>query len=445
MCILPPHQPLCYNPSHISPFSLDFPAHMPDTLPDSVRWLAALLEGSTLPPEEAIRGLLGLLEDAFGILALFPSTGDAVPLEWYFAPAVPPAVREWVQAPLLVEGLQRAFHRGETLAFPPPACETWEGRPLFLEEDAPLEGIVVLPVEHREYRLGLLIAAYPRMATPLSCGSLARLRSLGRALAWPAFIQNLAAEKRYLQEQIEAFQYRKDEFIAITSHELRTPLGLVLGHATFLQATAAEPSLQEHVDVIIQSAIRIKEIIETATQADNYQTGTARLRVHTVNLNTLVKSLCEVFREEAESKGIRLHTATPTPPLVLDGDPEKIRIILKNLIENALTFTDSGRNVWVSLTQVGGYAQIKVRDEGIGIPPNALAHVFERFYQVEGHLTRHHNGMGLGLSVARDLAQLHGGRIEAESEEGKGSCFTLYLPLEQAGAEEVPESTLSKP
>ncbi len=409
---------------------------MTDTLSDS----AALLEGSTLPPEETIRRLLALLEDAFGILVLFPSAGDAVPLGWYFAPAVPPAVREWVQAPLLVEGLQRAFHHGEILAYPPPACEAWEGRPIFLEEDAPLEGIAVLPVEHREYRLGLLIAAYPRMAAPLSCGSLARLRSLGKALAWPAFIQNLAAEKRYLQAEIEALQRRKDEFIAITSHELRTPLGLVVGHATFLQATAADASTQEHVDVIIQSAMRIKEIIETATQADNYQTGTARLRLHTVNLNTLAESLCETFRGEAEAKGIRLHLEMPSHPLVLEGDPEKIRIILKNLIENALAFTDSGGNVWVSLAQAqsGDYAQISVRDEGIGIPASALERIFERFYQVEGHLTRHHNGMGLGLSVARDLAQLHGGRIEAESEEGKGSCFTLYLPLEQAGAGEAP-------
>ncbi len=229
---------------------------------------------------------------------------------------------------------------------------------------------------------------------------------------------------------MEALQHRQDEFIGITSHELRTPLGLVLGHATFLQATVTDPSQQEHVSVIIQSAVRIKEIIETATQADNYQTGTARLRLHTVNLNTLVQSLCDAFREEATEKGIRLQAEVPSPPLVVDGDPEKIRIILKNLIENALAFTDRGGNVWVSLAQHGDYAQISVRDDGVGIPEESLEHVFERFYQVEEHLTRRHSGMGLGLSVARDLAALHGGRIEAESREGEGSCFTLYLPLE---------------
>ena len=405
---------------------------MTTSIPDSARWLATLLESSTLAPEDSIRHLLGLPKAGFGMLVLFPSAGDTVPLEWHFAPAVPAPMREWAQAPFQVSIFQRAFRHGEILAHPLPKCETLDAGPFVLGEDAPLEGIAVLPVEYREYRLGLLIIAYPRRESPLSCGLLTRLRALGNALAWPAFIQNLAAEKKHLQAQMEALQHRQDEFIGITSHELRTPLGLVLGHATFLQATVTDPSQQEHVSVIIQSAVRIKEIIETATQADNYQTGTARLRLHTVNLNTLVQSLCDAFREEATEKGIRLQAEVPSPPLVVDGDPEKIRIILKNLIENALAFTDRGGNVWVSLAQCDDYAQISVRDDGVGIPEESLEHVFERFYQVEEHLTRRHSGMGLGLSVARDLAALHGGRIEAESREGEGSCFTLYLPLEGA-------------
>ena len=403
---------------------------MTTSTPDSARWLAALLESSTLAPEDSIRHLLALSRDGLGMLVLFPSAGDTVPLEWHFAPAVPAPIREWAQASLQVSAFQRAFRQGEILAYPFLMCETLDAGPFVLGTDAPLKGIAVLPVEYREYRLGLLIVAYPQEESPLSCGLLARLRALGNALAWPAFIQNLAAEKKHLQARMEALQRRQDEFIGITSHELRTPLGLVLGHATFLQATVADSSRQEHVDAIIQSALRIKEIIETATQADNYQTGTARLRLHTVNLNTLAQSLCDAFREEAAEKEIRLRAEVPSPPLVVDGDPEKLRIILKNLIENALAFTGRGGNVWVSLARSADYTQISVRDDGVGIPEEALERIFERFYQVEEHLTRHHSGMGLGLSVARDLAALHGGRIEVESREGEGSCFTLYLPLE---------------
>ncbi len=401
---------------------------------DSARWLAALLESSALSPQESILRLLDLHEGGFGALALYPSAGDALPLEWYFATGTPPAVRGWMQAKLQIDIFQRAFHRGAVLAYPFPSCEEFEGDIFILGEDAPLEGIAVFPVECREYRLGLLIVAYPQLDTPLSCASLASLHTLRQALAWPAFGRSLAAEKKHLQNQIEDLQHRKDEFIAITSHELRTPLGLVVGHATFLNSLITDAERQEHIRIILRSAMRIKEIIESTTQADNYQTGMARLRMHTVNLNTLLKSLYEGFAPEAERKGIHLQMEVPAPPLVLEGDPEKIRTILRNLIENALTFTDEGGHVRITATlgpPDDGYAQVCIQDDGIGIPESALGRIFERFYQVEAHMTRRHNGMGLGLSVARDLAALHGGRIEVESREGAGSRFTLYLPLEQ--------------
>jgi two-component system sensor histidine kinase VicK len=116
----------------------------------------------------------------------------------------------------------------------------------------------------------------------------------------------------------------------------------------------------------------------------------------------------------------------------LHADETKLSIALSNLIKNALQFTEAGGHVTVSVQEDSGYFKVSVIDDGIGIPARDLPRVFERFFQVETHLTRHYGGMGLGLSVAKAMVELHGGRIWAESEEGKGSVFTFLLPTEQA-------------
>jgi signal transduction histidine kinase len=118
-------------------------------------------------------------------------------------------------------------------------------------------------------------------------------------------------------------------------------------------------------------------------------------------------------------------------PFYLDGDEVKLSIALSNLIKNALQFTEAGGHVTVKIQEASGYFKVSVIDDGIGIPARDLPRVFERFFQVETHLTRHYGGMGLGLSVAKAMVELHGGRIWAESEEGKGSVFTFILPIEQ--------------
>jgi two-component system sensor histidine kinase VicK len=113
----------------------------------------------------------------------------------------------------------------------------------------------------------------------------------------------------------------------------------------------------------------------------------------------------------------------------------KISIALSNLVKNGITFTDAGGTVFIVAEQIPGYVKVSVIDDGIGIPTRDLPHVFERFYQVESHLTRKHGGMGLGLSVAKVMIELHGGRIWAESVEGKGSNFTFILPIDSGQAD----------
>ncbi|MBI5297112.1 MAG: GAF domain-containing sensor histidine kinase [Chloroflexi bacterium] len=229
-------------------------------------------------------------------------------------------------------------------------------------------------------------------------------------------------------EEVAELDRMKGEFIAITSHELRTPLGLILGHATFLREML-NGQYDEQMETIIRSATRLKEIIESLSSVDNYQTGLARIRQRQVSMTRIIEEVESSFREVARQKNISLRTEISGDDLLIDGDPNKISIALSNLVKNAITFTDQGGQILITAESVTGHIKVSVIDNGIGIPPSDLPRIFERFFQVESHLTRRHGGMGLGLSVAKAMIEMHGGRIHAESVAGRGSNFTFLLPV----------------
>mgnify|MGYP001358324838 CR=1 FL=1 len=246
---------------------------------------------------------------------------------------------------------------------------------------------------------------------------------------------------RELQEQVEqasgevaGLDRLKSDFVAITSHELRTPLGLILGHATFLRELVGK-EYHEQLDLIIRNATRLKEIVESLASVDNYQNGAARVRQREVSMAHLVQDVVESFHEEAQRKGLTIRADTGVTPLTVEGEAGKIEIALNHLVRNAIVFTDPGGHVLVTGEAVPGYVKVTVMDDGIGIPEKDLSRIFERFYQVEAHLTRKHGGMGLGLSVAKAMIEMHGGRIWAESVEGKGSRFTFLLPVNSLQAD----------
>lgn len=246
-----------------------------------------------------------------------------------------------------------------------------------------------------------------------------------------AAMQKDILEKGILSSQEEARELDrlKNEFIAITSHELRTPLGLILGHSTFLKELLSG-QFDEQVDSIIRNASRLKEIIESLTSVDNYQTGGALVRSRKVSIARIIDDVCISFNEMASKKDIRLKKALPPgQEMWVDVDGGKVAIVLSNLLKNAISFTNSGGEVVVRAEKQPDYIKVSVKDNGIGIPSKDLSHVFDRFYQVEGHLTRRHGGMGLGLSVAKVMVEMHGGRIWADSEEGQGSIFSFILPI----------------
>ncbi|WP_374686455.1 ATP-binding protein [Promineifilum sp.] len=233
--------------------------------------------------------------------------------------------------------------------------------------------------------------------------------------------------KAYYNEVAELDRLKND-FIAITSHELRTPLGLILGHATFLKELLGN-QYNEQVEAIIRNATRLKEITESLSNVDNYQAGTARIRQNKASIARIVKEVASSYLDIARRKNINLRVEISNDELLVEVDSNKVAIVVSNLIKNAITFTDTGGQVLVTAEQVPEYIKVSVIDNGIGIPPADLPRIFERFFQVESHLTRRHGGMGLGLSVAKAMIEMHGGRIWAESVAGRGSNFTFLLPL----------------
>lgn len=253
-------------------------------------------------------------------------------------------------------------------------------------------------------------------------------------------LQNDMLEKNIFSSQEEARELDKlkNEFIAITSHELRTPLGLILGHATFLRELIGS-EFHEQVEAIIRNASRLKEIIESLASVDNYETGGSLVRSRRVSVARIIEDVSASFHEMTKSKGISLKTEIKDGrELWVDIDGGKIAIVLSNLLKNALTFTNEGGHVLIRGEQQPEYIVVSVKDDGLGIPAKDLPRVFDRFYQVESHLTRRHGGMGLGLSVAKVMIEMHGGRIWVESKEGVGSNFTFLLPANKKNEPESP-------
>jgi signal transduction histidine kinase len=242
-----------------------------------------------------------------------------------------------------------------------------------------------------------------------------------------------------LEETQQAFQKMmeldrmKTDFIAITSHELRTPLGLVLGHTTILLEDCREED-RHNLEVVQQNATRLREIVEQFSDVERMRQGMTSLHRTRVSIPGIVREVMDSFQSIAKQHEISLTSELPSGPLSVDGDAEKVAIALRNLVQNAITFTNPGGKVKVKAEQVPGYIKVSVMDNGIGIPQEEQGRIFERFYQVEKHMTRKHGGMGLGLSIAREMIEMHGGKIWVESVESKGSKFMFFLPQNAAQA-----------
>jgi signal transduction histidine kinase len=294
------------------------------------------------------------------------------------------------------------------------------------------QSLVAVPLMVRGQVVGVLEALNKKDDAHYTEEDLTLLETLGALAAQAMENVDLARKVRVSKVELAELERLKSDFIAITSHELRTPLGLILGHATFLRELAGS-EFSDQLDTIIRNATKLKEIVESLSDVDNFQNGSARVRGMKVSMSKIAEDVVSSFRPEAEHRNIILKVECQDQPYYILADQGKITIALSNLVKNAVQFTESGGHVSVKVEEDSGYVKVTVADTGIGIPARDLPHIFERFYQVETHLTRRYGGMGLGLSVAKSMIELHGGRIWAESI-GRGSTFTFLLPMNVAGS-----------
>jgi PAS domain S-box-containing protein len=245
--------------------------------------------------------------------------------------------------------------------------------------------------------------------------------------AWAA----VALENARLYASVQEASHIKDEFLASLSHELRTPLNAILGYGRMLQAGLLAPEKRGRaVDTIVRNATSLTQIVEDVLDISRIVSGKLRLNVQPVDLPMIVRNAIEAIAPAADAKGVRIESVVDPRATPVSGDPERLQQVLWNLLSNGAKFTKRGGKVQVRLERVDSHLELTVSDTGIGIAPEFLPHVFERFRQADGGTTRERGGLGLGLSIARQLTELHGGTIEASSAgSGQGASFRVKLPI----------------
>jgi signal transduction histidine kinase len=256
-------------------------------------------------------------------------------------------------------------------------------------------------------------------------------------LAILADLAGVAVEKARLIEQLRQaydelneLDQTKTSFIALASHELRTPLSVILGYVSFLREDATAQTA-EQLDFVMTAAIRLRSLIQDMLNFQYTDVGGDKLKLESVNCVDLLREITGGRDETAVAKQQTVTVHLPSSPITLLADVGMIEVVINNLLSNAIKFTPEGGHIEVTLEQRNDEVWITVSDDGIGIPKDKLDRIFTRFYQVEDHMRRHYEGLGLGLAIAKELVELHNGRIWIENKQPQGSKFFVVLPLSQ--------------
>jgi signal transduction histidine kinase len=240
----------------------------------------------------------------------------------------------------------------------------------------------------------------------------------------------LLEREQRARAQAESVNRMKDEFLATLSHELRTPLNAILGWAHLLTTGKADPATaQRALGVIRNNAMAQSQLIEDILDVSRIISGKLRLNLAPVSLREVMDAALDSVSPAAEAKNITVERQIDDLDPI-NGDRDRLQQVFWNLLANAVKFTPRDGRVRVCVSRAGDDAVISVADTGIGISPEFLPYVFDRFSQADGSATRRHGGLGLGMAIVRYLVELHGGTVRAESEgENRGAKFTMVLPI----------------
>jgi PAS domain S-box-containing protein len=239
-------------------------------------------------------------------------------------------------------------------------------------------------------------------------------------------------EQKRAERALREADRRKDEFLATLAHELRNPLAPIRNSVQILKLVGApDPAAQSALAMIERQLQHTVRLVDDLLDVSRITRGKLQLRRERVDLAALLGQSLEISRPQAERAGHRLEVALPPGPIHLDADPVRLIQVFLNLINNACKYTEKGGLIRISVERAGDWATVRVTDSGIGIAPEHLGQIFEMFSQLGERAERAQGGLGIGLSLARGLVEMHGGSIEAQSAGlGRGSSFAVRLPVE---------------
>ncbi|HEY9906084.1 MAG TPA: PAS domain S-box protein [Thermosynechococcaceae cyanobacterium] len=261
--------------------------------------------------------------------------------------------------------------------------------------------------------------------------------ALTRQCAQAISRSQLYEAERTARAEAEQANRVKDEFLAVLSHELRTPLNPILGWAKILQTGKLQPDKANQALATIERNAKLQaQLVEDLLDISRMLQGKLSLNIAPVNLTTVIQSAIETVQLAAAAKSTQIQMILQPIEKIVLGDTNRLQQVIWNLLSNAIKFTPNNGQVTVHLKELDHQIQIQIIDNGKGINPDFLPHVFEYFRQADSSITRNFGGLGLGLAIARQIVELHGGRIWAESPgEGLGATFTVCLPIAAATSE----------
>jgi signal transduction histidine kinase len=291
------------------------------------------------------------------------------------------------------------------------------------------QSLLGLPMHVKGESIGVLEALNKRGESGWTEDDLYHLTILSSHAA--VAIQNARQtdELRRVNDQLSQLDKIKNDFIAIASHELRTPLGVILGYASFL-AAESQGEASEHAEAVLNSALHLRNLIEDLTNLRYLQVGQGQIaREHVPLLGILENAITDV-RTLAEAKRQAIALDPQNANTLIFVDRAKMLMAFINILNNAVKFTPERGQIMVRVLLTPNEVRVAFSDNGIGIPSEELTKIFDKFYQVADHMTRAHNGMGIGLAISKGMVELHDGRIWAESAGvGRGSIFYVALPI----------------
>ncbi len=286
---------------------------------------------------------------------------------------------------------------------------------------------ICVPLIHKDQVLGVLNVSRVQRPSPFAQSDVELLSVLGTQAAVAIDNARMFREIQTAYDKLAELDHLKSEFIGIAAHELRAPLAIVLTYASLLEDEVTG-QMRDHLEQVTDAALQLKSIIDEMISLHEIDSGEAEASQQQVSIAHAVEETLHNLALLASHKQQRIVVEIAPDLPAAHADERLVSLILNNLLSNAIKFTPDRGTITISACEDNDRILTSVRDTGIGIPAPELERIFERFYQVEGSLRRRHGGIGLGLSIAREMAQLMNGQIEVTSQEGKGSEFLLILP-----------------